>query len=257
MGLGIRLAVFAIVFFPMLKGQSLPSAATVAAVAIHSRGGREKISSIQAEHITGQIDANGETGTFSLDLKRPDKIRLELNLEGKRVIKASDGKETWHVDETANLTKPSLMSKDEKDRFLAGADIDGPFLDYQAKGIKIEPLGIEMLGPSEVWKVQVTTSGGTAYVYYIETSGGYTLMRELTISASGQPSRTIREYYRDFRMVKGIPFPFVTISETDSGATVTLNVDRVDINVDEADGLFSMSTFSKTQPSSQPPGKLP
>jgi outer membrane lipoprotein-sorting protein len=257
MALPMRLAVSLFALVVVLRGQSLPSAATIAAVAVHSRGGSRTIASIHTERVTGHVDAGEESGTFSLDLKRPDKIRLELNLDGKRVIKASDGKETWHVDETANLTKPSLMSKDEKDRFLAGADIDGPFLDYQSKGIKIEPVGTEMLGSSQVWKVQVTTSGGTTYIYDIETSGGYTLMRELTLSPKGQPSRTLREYYRDFRMVKGIPFPFVTISETDSGAAVTLTMDRVDINVEEDDGLFSMNSFSKTPPATQSSGQLP
>ena len=255
-GPGIRLALFTIAFLPLASSQSLPTAATIAAVAVHARGGSQKISSIQTEQITGQLDANGESGTFSLILKRPGKIRMELNLDGKRVVKASDGQDAWQLDETANLNKPSPMSKDEKDRFLMDADIDGPFLDYQSKGIKIEPLDTEMLGASQIWRVKVTNSAGTAFLYYIETSGGYTLMRELPSTGDGKGSNTVREYYRDFRMVKGMPFPFVTVSEAESGSVVTLNLDRVDINLDEDDSLFTKSAFLN-KPAGGQAGKLP
>jgi outer membrane lipoprotein-sorting protein len=261
-GHGARLAALAIAFSPILvlptlASESLPSPATVADVAVHARGGRQKISSIQSEHITGQIDANGESGSFSLVLKRPGKIRMELNFGGKRIIEASDGKDAWQIDETTNLNKPSQMSKGEKDKFLIGADIDGPFLDYQSKGIKIEPLDVEMLGASQVWKVQVTNSAGTAFIYYIETSGGYTLMHELPIAKTAKDSETVREYYRDFRTVKGMPFPFVTISEANSGSVATLSVDRVDINSNEDDNLFTMSGFLEEKPASGTANKLP
>src|ERR1700730_16029442 len=80
---------------------------------------------------------------FVLEMKRPGKSRIELELTGKTAIQVYDGKEGW-------LKRPYLNRNDwepfsaEQAKASAGKwDMDGPLIDYAAKGTKVALEGVE------------------------------------------------------------------------------------------------------------------
>jgi hypothetical protein len=66
------------------------------------------------------------------------------------------------------------------------------------------------------------------------------LMRE---QAPGKNDRgsVFRQFYRDFRRVNNIPFPFTIVSETnDSEAPIRLEFDKIELNTPEDDSRFTL-----------------
>lgn len=139
---------------------------------------------------------------------------------------------------------PERLDEKETKALIGEADMDGPFLDYDKKGIQIENAGKEMLGPSLVWKLKVTLKNGRTEYYYVESTGYMVLAREEAAETDQQtPSR---QFYRNFQRVQGIPFPFAIISESgDSGESIRLEFESIEVNVPEDDSRFTPQSANK------------
>lgn len=205
---------------------------------VFARGGRARMQSIQTEKMSGRVVVDGnEAGSFVMELKRPNKIRLEVVLGGESVTKTYDGKTGWKVSSPGQAT-PQKTTDTETKELIGEADIDGPFLDYDKKGTQIEILDKELLGSSLVWKLKVTLKDGRIEYYYIESTGYMVLVREEAAGKNEQQGLS-RQFYRDFRRVDNVPFPFTIISETnDAEVPVRLEFGKIEINTPEDDSRF-------------------
>lgn len=217
---------------------SAQSVGEIADSVIFARGGRSRMQSVQTEKMSGRVfNQDGEAGSFVMELKRPNKIRLEIDLGNRTVTKAYDGTTGWKISSPGQLT-PQKTNESETKELIGEADIDGPFLDYDKKGTQIEILDKEMLGSSLVWKLKVTLKNKRIECLYVESTGYMVLLREELPEKSGQQSAS-RQFYRDFRRVDNIPFPFTIISETgDSEASIRLAFDKIEVNSPEDDSRF-------------------
>lgn len=220
------------------------SPAEIADRIVFARGGTARMQSIQTERMSGRIFAQDEMGSFVMELKRPNKVRLELNLGDTNIVKAYDGDTAWKLSSPSERT-PQRMDDRETKELMGQADYDGPFLDYGNKGTQIQVLDKEMLGPSLVWKLKVALKEGRIEYYYVESTGYMVLMREEPAGKNG--SLLSRQFYRNFQRVENIPFPFTVISEPgDSGEPVRLEFDKIEINIPEDDGRFNLKVVANT-----------
>lgn len=213
------------------------TAEDIAACIVHARGGLGRIQNIQTERMTGTVWIGDQQGSFVREMKRPAKIRMEVTLGGKTAIETYDGKTGWKVDGIAGAGEVRELSPAENRTLAEEADLDGPFVDFAAKGTKIEVLDKEMLGPSLVWKLKLTLKSGKAEAYYVESTGCYILLRESTRGAAQQPA-TYDTLYKEFRRMEGILFPFTVVSSVNAGdPTMTLRFEDVQLNgtIDDAD----------------------
>ena len=83
-----------------------------------------------------------------LELKRPNMSRWQFTFDGQTAVQAYDGKTGWMWMPFAGMTEPQAMSSEEKLEAEQQADIDGPLVDYKAKGSKIELVGARRQVPS-------------------------------------------------------------------------------------------------------------
>jgi outer membrane lipoprotein-sorting protein len=205
---------------------------------VFARGGRARMQSIQTEKMTGRIFSGDETGTFLMELKRPNKVRLEIELGGTKVTKVYDGTTGWKISSPEQLTLQKISESETKE--LIGEDgIDGPFLDYDKKSTQIDVLGKEMLGSSLVWKLRVKLKDGRTEYYYVESTGYMVLVRE-ECAGKGE-ERVSRQFYRNFQRINSIPFPFTVTSEAGDGQEpVRLEFDNIELNVPEEDSRFNL-----------------
>ena len=216
------------------------SAETVEEIAgdiVFARGGQAKLASIQTERLTGQVIAGERQGSFVMELKRPNKIRMEIVLDGSKVVEASEGTSGWTVEPGGS--SPRKLNDSEAKQLAADMDIDGPFVDYQRKGTKIEMIDKEMLGPSLVWKLKLTRKSGDVEYYCIETTGHFVLARERTLD---QNSSNV-QFYSDFRRVEDVLFPFDTTSQSSGPqGTLEFKVEKLDVNAVIDDAEFTEPT---------------
>lgn len=204
---------------------------------------------IQSEKMSGRVLEDGhEVGSFAMELKRPNKVRLEITVSDTSVTETYDGETGWKII-SPGPPAPQKANESETRELLGEADIDGPFLDYDKKGTQIEIVDKELLGQSLVWKLKVTLKDGRAECYYIESTGYMVLLREDSPGKNDQQGGS-RHFYRDFRRVENIPFPFtILLQPGDSEVPIRLAFDKIELNIPEDDSQFVLKQAG------QPKGK--
>ncbi|PYT78893.1 MAG: outer membrane lipoprotein-sorting protein [Acidobacteria bacterium] len=213
------------------------TAAEIVRKNVQARGGLQAWRSVQALTLSGKMGVGGNqratlqvplaTGRkpsigmpvprpeketelpFVMDLARPRKQRFELKFNGQTAIQVYDGANGWKLRPFLNRRDVEPFTAEETKIASTQADLDGPLVDYEAKGTKIELVGTEKVENRDTYKVKLTTSAGELLHVWIDTQ------TFLEAKIEGQPRRLdgtyhpVEIYYRDYRPVNGIQIPFV------------------------------------------------
>jgi len=114
-------------------------------------------------------------------------------------------------------------------------DMDGPFLNYQAKGNKVELVGKEVVDSISVYNIKVTTKDDETSNYYIDASKFVILKMKAKVMAQGQLAE-VETKFSDFKVANGIQsaYKIETIANGQAGASITFETVEYDIPVDNA-----------------------
>jgi hypothetical protein len=212
---------------------------------LKARGGLAKIKAIQTERVTGVITfAPGVEGPFFVERKRPLKMHMEITVNGQSLIRVYDGKSAgWTYNPfTPNASVVAMSAQD-----LAGiadeADFEGPFVDYKAKGNQIEYAGKEQIDGKIVQKLKLTAKQGDVSYFYFDASTGL-LMKWQGTRKVGDKELPWETYFRDFREVDGLKYPFLVESAAvDSDQIQKIAATKIETNIP-----LNESQFGKPRP---------
>jgi outer membrane lipoprotein-sorting protein len=223
----LLLAVLAVLHPAPLSAQT---AEEVVAKSIEARGGVRKIKSVETLRFTGRLTLAGMDGTLLVEMKRPGKMREEAVLDGKSMIRTTDGHTGWVINQFLGKNDPEPLSEDELKTMAQQADFDRPIVDYQAKGYKIELVGHEKLEDKDTYKLKVTLKDGQVRYDYIGAASFLELKWEGRIVRNGEEFQA-QSLYRDYRSVEGLMFPFTIESDTpETPNPQKIVFDKIEIN---------------------------
>lgn len=146
---------------------------------------------------------------FLLEMKRPRKVRVELQFHGQTAVQVYDGANGWKLRPFLNRHEFEPFSQEELKIASHQEELDGPLVDYVAKGTRVELDGTEKVEGRDTYKLKVTEkSGHTVHVWVDAKTFLETKMdgQPRTLDGAEHP---VEVYYRDFRTVDGLQIPFV------------------------------------------------
>lgn len=145
---------------------------------------------------------------FELELARPNKSRIEIEFAGKKAVQVYDGSRGWKLRPFLNRNDAEPFTQDEAKAESAKEQLDGPLVDYAAKGTKLALEGVEAVDGHDAYKLKLTLKSGKAQHVWIDTHSF------LDVKVEGTPRRmdgklhTVWVYQRDFRPIGGLMVPF-------------------------------------------------
>ena len=228
---------FALLTFLVSIPADAQSVDEIIAKSLAARGGVDKIKAVQSERLTGRISLGPDAeGPFLVQIKRGGKIRQEMTLKDKLNIRATDGVSGWAVNEGADAID---LSAGEIRNMAGGADIDGPLMDYKAKGNTVEYAGKEKIEGKDAYKLMVTMKGGQVRTEYIDCESHLGVKWAGKINVNGQ-ELDVESYFRDYRRVDGIMFAFLIDSDTvGTPFKQKITFDKVEVNPMLEDAIFA------------------
>jgi hypothetical protein len=173
-----------------------------------ARGGREKIQALRSIRETGTATASGgRIARISRELQRPGSFRLEFTFQGTTSVFANDGAKGWQVAPLQGQFEPKEMPLDvDAAAGVDQRDIEGPLVDWKAKGHQVELVGREKLAGGEAFKLKVTLRGGAVRYDYVDVASRQIVRSEFTRLLRGRATLLENEF-SDFREVGGLTFP--------------------------------------------------
>jgi len=210
-----------------LPGQTVEE---IIAKSIDARGGIRKIKSVQSQRLSGHISLGDAQGTILIEKKRPGKLREEITLKEKTLIRATNGKTGWMINPFSGGKDPEPLSADDFRLMTQQADFDRPLVDYKTKGNQVELVGREKLDDKEVYKLKVTLKDGQIRYDYVGVASSLELKWEGRVVRNGSDFPA-ESFFRDYRSVDGLIYPFVIESDSPGNAgTQKIIFDKVELN---------------------------
>ena len=206
----VCLAVVALaVLVPALSAQTVDE---VIAKNIQARGGMDKLKSIKSIKTTATMTMGpGMEAPGVMVQKRPEMARLEFTIQGLTAVQAYDGSKAWQIMPFMGKKDAELMSSDETKEMEETADLDGPLVDYKAKGNTVELIGKEKIEGTDAYKIKVTLKNGDVQTEYIDADSFLEIKEETKRMVRGS-EKEFESSIGDYKDVNGIIFPFAVES---------------------------------------------
>jgi hypothetical protein len=177
---------------------------------------------------------------FKLAMERPRKSRLELEFAGKTALQVYDGTNGWTVRPYLNRKDVEPFTADEAKSQAGKPELDGPLLDYAAKGTKVELEAVEPVEGHEAYKLKLTTKSGIVQHMWIDAQSFLDVKVEGTARRMDGRLHSVWVYQRDFRSVQGLMIPFVLETAVDGyHDTHKVFIEKVTVNAKLDDASFS------------------
>jgi outer membrane lipoprotein-sorting protein len=233
--------------FLVAAAVSAETADDVIARHVAARGGMEKIKAIQSVDMKVKASQQGLEFPGRLEWKRPDKVRIEMTIQGKTMVQGYDGKTAWTIMPFLGSPDPQAMSADDAKDVIEQADMDGPLVDYKAKGNTVELVGKDDVDGAPAWKLKLTLKNGDVSYVYIDTETGLGVKETSKRKQQGSEIE-IDSYLTNFKPVEGVLFPFSIENKVGGKSMGQFTIDSVKANVPFDDKMFLMPAAAKPAP---------
>jgi outer membrane lipoprotein-sorting protein len=218
-----------------------PTVDEIVARHVAARGGSKKLQSIETLRQKGHATAGpNRTALVTRELKRPARSRFEFKVQGVTAVYLSDGTRGWEVSPFDGDVDPRQLSGDVVSEAAEQADIEGPFVDWKAKGHQVELAGRETVGGRETYKLKLTLKSGGVRYEYLDAKTFYLVRTDSTRQVRGRDVR-IETTFGDFKKTGGVLFPrLIEVAAEGRPNRLRVVVDTIELNPPLSDARFEL-----------------
>jgi outer membrane lipoprotein-sorting protein len=208
-----------------------------------AKGGVDKLRALQSVRFTGKMSMGPMEAPLTMTKKRPESMRVDFTVQGMTGTQAFDGTNGWMVMPFMGKKDAEALSGEMLKDLKEQADFDGPFLDPEKKGYKVELLGTEEVEGTKAYKLKLTRDGNDTIVY-IDADSFLDIKTVSHRKMQGQEIETETSFgnYQEFG---GLLFP-TSIETKPTGAAAAhgghqaITIEKVELNPAVDAALFTM-----------------
>jgi len=211
-----------------------------------AKGGVEKLKSVQSMRITGRVTLPAAGGGMEIPMsiitKRPNRFRQESTVQGQKIVVAFDGEKAWMLNPMMGGAAPHPIQGERLEMVKQQADVDGPLVDYKAKGTTIDVEGAETLEGKKVHKLKVTSKTGRVVYLYLDDETGLeakTVMEAPGDPGTGAAATTLESVFSNYQNVGGLTMPH-SIQQKAAGQVLQVSIEKIELSPAVEDSLFAM-----------------
>ena len=204
-------------------------------------GGMEKIQAVKSLRRVGKFTGGGGfEAQYVEENKRPNLVRQEFVIQGMTGVYAYDGRDGWKVEPWNGKKDAEAVGEEDLKTLIEDSDIDGPLVNYRAKGVKVEYAGMDEVEGTDAHKLKVTLANGDVRFYYMDT--------DYFVPIKIDTKRMIRGAEREYETILGdykevggwyLPFSF------ESGVKGSPNRQKITYEKIEANVALDDSRFKR------------
>jgi outer membrane lipoprotein-sorting protein len=208
---------------------------------LEARGGIQKLKAVKSMRVTAKTTGGqGVEVPLVIEAKRPNKIRVDITIQGMTLSQAYDGKQGWSLNPLGGAKNAEPMSAEDLKDAEEQADMDGPLVDWKTKGHKVELVGKEKVEGTDTYKLKVTMKNGNIRYYYLDADSYLDIKTEGKRTVRGT-ERESEQTIGDYKDVRGLMIPHSLeggIKGNPQRQKITIEKVELDVPID--DSRFAM-----------------
>lgn len=219
---------------------------------IKTVGGMERIQAVKSLRRVGKYTGGGGfEATYVEENKRPNLVRQEFSIQGMTGITAYDGRTGWKIEPWNGKKDAEPLGEEEMKGIVEDSDLDGPLVNYQQKGVRVEYAGMDEVEGTDTHKLKVTMPNGDVRFYYMDTDYFVPIKMDTKRMVRGA-EREYETIFGDYKEVAGWYLPF-SIESGPKGSPFKgkITYEKIEANVALEDGRFR-APAAKAAPAAAP-----
>lgn len=207
---------------------------------VEAIGGIQKLNAIHTLVVTGKASILGQTeAPLVIQVKRPNRMRLEITYQGKKVVQAFDGTTAWVINPLVD-PEPRESSDDDTRAAQESSDfIGGNLVDYKSKGNTVSLVDREEIDGIAVYKLKITKKGGSVEYDYLDAKSFLPVKTEGKRIQFGQQV-LYESRIADYKPVEGVLMPFSMKQLVNGRLAMLITIEKMDANVPVDEAVFQM-----------------
>jgi outer membrane lipoprotein-sorting protein len=220
-----------------------PTAAEIVTKNAVERGGTEAWQTLQTMVWAGHAESANTPGRkmpFLLELKRPGRTRFEIATGAGKSVRIYDGTNGWKLrPNSAGAPELQPYTADEL-AFARGAQvIDGPLMDYAAKGGAITLAGVDTVEGRKCYVLNARLPSGEIGRVWVDAETFLEARADREVRTAAGLTATATAFYNNYRLLEGRKVPLTIETRAASGGTANkLIIEKIAFNPPIDDKTF-------------------
>jgi hypothetical protein len=219
-----------------------PLATTAAEVIrrnVAARGGLEAWHKVDTMIWYGHLERSGKAENhvpFVMQIQRPNRTRFEIKQRFDEYTRIFSGDHGWKV-RPRNDGPPTATSFSKEEVAFSKEEfpLDGPLIDYQAKGVTANLDGLDSVDGRKAYRLSLKLASGAERKMWIDVETNLELRYDRPATSPLAPGKPVSTFYGGYTGVSGLKIPYtITASATPDPAqrqaADKLVIDRVEVN---------------------------
>ncbi len=188
---------------------------------------------------TGKSVVQGMELPFSIVFKRPNNMRLEVDIQGAKIIQAYDGETGWYVNPMTGTTDAMEMSGVELQQMERQADFDGMLYNYEEKGYTTEFIGTDEMEGTEIYKIKQTDKNGNEFLHFMDAEN-YVLLKTSAKIKIGESITEGETLFSNYKEHDGMVMAYNMESRMNGQTVSQIIIEEVVYDVEFENSIFEM-----------------
>lgn len=236
---------------PALAQERIPTPLTVDQIVaknVEAKGGAGALQGLKSIRLNGKMLVRG--GRLQLGFvqtkKRPAEVRTDITMQGMTAVQAFDGTTGWKIMPFQGRKDPEKLTADDTKSLVEDAEVDGPLVDWKAKGSTVDYLGTEDVEGTPALKLKVTRKNGDVTFVYLDPDQ-FLEIRTVTQRTVQGAQIEIETEFGEYEKVGGVFMPFA-METGPKGATEKekIVIEKAEPNGPVDDAMFQFPAAAAT-----------
>lgn len=207
-------------------------------------GGKAKWEAVQGVKMSAKMNMQGMELPLNIVQLKDGRQTTSVVFQGMTFFDGVyDGTTLWGTNQMTMKAEKKDAEATENFKTTASLDFPDPFLNYAAKGYKVELVGKETVDGSEAFKIKLTKKPikvdgketESVSFYYFDTENYVPLVIESEVKSGPAKGMISQVKMSDYQEVNGLMFPFSMTNGAKGqpgGQTITITAIELDPKVD-------------------------
>jgi outer membrane lipoprotein-sorting protein len=171
---------------------------------IDAMGGRKVLESVRDSTLTGtwEMTQMGMSGSLTMYMKEPNKMRWDGEIQGMVITMAYDGETAWMINPQTGGKED--MPEDQAESFKRGAMGNDTLLDPAKFGISFADKGKETINNKDYIVLEETYSDGYKTTLYIDPETNLPYKAKSKSMGPGGTEVESESFMSDYRKIDGV-----------------------------------------------------
>jgi outer membrane lipoprotein-sorting protein len=201
-------------------------------------GGVENWKDLNSMKMTAVMSMQGMEFNGVITQMRPNKQRVEVNIQGQSMIQAYDGEDAWWIFPMQTGPDPQNMPA-EMAEDMVKEKFEDEFIDYAEKGHTVEMIGTKEVDGAQTYEIKMTKENGDVVYYYFDTEYFVPIMQKAEVSEGPMKGQFVERYLSDYQEVDGMMIPHFMEVKINGQFTQKITLKEIKLNPELDESIFS------------------